>query len=192
MQIKTSIFCKNLLLENNHKGMTSQILDGIKKMDFTYDLGGNRNTMKYYGNDMLKRSKVYCGLYEKETDANGTKEICYISTHSGITAFNLKSFGSSNTFYQHIEHQGSPLVLTDQGGNEIFEQSFDAWGRRRNPTDWSYNNISLSQIPLCGYTGHKMIDEFGLINMNGRIYDPQLCRFLAPDMKISFDKIIYQ
>jgi len=36
-------------------------------------------------------------------------------------------------------------------------------------------------LPKRGYTGHEMIDEFGLINMNGRIYDPQLCRFLAPD-----------
>jgi len=36
-------------------------------------------------------------------------------------------------------------------------------------------------LPKCGYAGHEMIPEFNLINMNGRIYDPQLCRFLAPD-----------
>jgi len=35
--------------------------------------------------------------------------------------------------------------------------------------------------PKRGYTCHEMIPEFTLINMNGRIYDPQLCRFLAPD-----------
>ena len=181
MQIKTSIFCKNLLLEYNHQGMTSQILDGTKKMDFTYDYSGSRNTMKYYEGSTLKRSKIYCGMYEKETDSYGTKEICYVSTPSGITAFHLKTNGGSSVFYQHLDHQGSPLVLSDQGGNKINEQSFDAWGRRRNPNDYSYSNISLSSIPLRGYTGHEMIDEFTLINMNGRIYDPQLCRFLAPD-----------
>jgi len=181
MQIKTSIFCKNLLLEYNHQGMTSQILDGTKKMDFTYDYSGSRNTMKYYEGSTLKRSKIYCGMYEKETDSYGTKEICYVSTPAGTTAFHLKTNGGSAIFYQHLDHQGSPLVLSDQGGNKIYEQSFDAWGRRRKPTDYSYNNISLSSIPLRGYTGHEMIDEFNLINMNGRIYDPQLCRFLAPD-----------
>jgi len=36
-------------------------------------------------------------------------------------------------------------------------------------------------LPKCGYAGHEMVSEFNLINMNGRIYDPQLCRFLAPD-----------
>ncbi len=32
-----------------------------------------------------------------------------------------------------------------------------------------------------GYTGHEMMPEFGLINMNGRLYDPALGRFLSPD-----------
>jgi RHS repeat-associated protein len=32
-----------------------------------------------------------------------------------------------------------------------------------------------------GYTGHEMVCGFGLINMNGRLYDPYLQRFLSPD-----------
>ncbi|MCE7043811.1 RHS repeat-associated core domain-containing protein [Dyadobacter sp. CY312] len=32
-----------------------------------------------------------------------------------------------------------------------------------------------------GYTGHEMLDQFGLINMNGRVYDPVLGRMLSPD-----------
>ena len=43
-----------------------------------------------------------------------------------------------------------------------------------------------------GYTGHEMMGEFGLINMNRRslarseesngcVYDPTLARFLSPD-----------
>jgi len=33
----------------------------------------------------------------------------------------------------------------------------------------------------CGFTMHKMLPEFGLINMNGRMYDPALGRMLSPD-----------
>ncbi|SNS04600.1 RHS repeat-associated core domain-containing protein [Prevotella jejuni] len=29
--------------------------------------------------------------------------------------------------------------------------------------------------------GHEMLNEFNLINMNGRVYDPVLGRFLSPD-----------
>jgi RHS repeat-associated protein len=32
-----------------------------------------------------------------------------------------------------------------------------------------------------GYTGHEHMAGFGLINMNGRLYDPYLQRFLSPD-----------
>lgn len=32
-----------------------------------------------------------------------------------------------------------------------------------------------------GYTGHEMLPEFGIINMNGRLYDPLLGRFFSPD-----------
>ncbi len=35
-----------------------------------------------------------------------------------------------------------------------------------------------------GFTGHEMLDDLGLIHMNGRIYDPLIGRFLSPDPHI--------
>ncbi|CAM3818359.1 Rhs family protein [Vibrio vulnificus] len=32
-----------------------------------------------------------------------------------------------------------------------------------------------------GFTGHEMLDDMGLIHMNGRVYDPTLARFLSTD-----------
>jgi RHS repeat-associated protein len=32
-----------------------------------------------------------------------------------------------------------------------------------------------------GFTGYEHIDEMGLIHMNGRVYDPQIGRFLSAD-----------
>ncbi len=32
-----------------------------------------------------------------------------------------------------------------------------------------------------GYTGHEHYQDFGIINMNGRIYDPAMGRFFSPD-----------
>jgi RHS repeat-associated protein len=64
----------------------------------------------------------------------------------------------------------------------ILEYSFDAWGRRRNPTDWSYN---LTNEPALfagtGFTGHEHLPWFNLINMNGRLYDPLVGRMLSVD-----------
>ncbi|HFQ5352949.1 RHS repeat-associated core domain-containing protein [Vibrio vulnificus] len=32
-----------------------------------------------------------------------------------------------------------------------------------------------------GFTGHEMLDDVGLIHINGRVYDPTLARFLSTD-----------
>jgi RHS repeat-associated protein len=37
-----------------------------------------------------------------------------------------------------------------------------------------------------GFTGHEHLDIFMLVNMNGRIYDPSIGRFLSPDPVLQF------
>ncbi|MFW6327017.1 MAG: RHS repeat domain-containing protein, partial [Bacteroidota bacterium] len=80
-----------------------------------------------------------------------------------------------------IIHLGSLQYVLDASGNILEEYSFDAWGRRRNPVTWKYQNVPDPVYFSRGYTGHEHLEMFGLINMNGRIYDPVLCRFLSPD-----------
>jgi RHS repeat-associated protein len=41
-------------------------------------------------------------------------------------------------------------------------------------------SYSFSITNRC-YTGHEHLLQFGLINMNGRMYDPLLARMLSPD-----------
>ncbi|MCC7333046.1 MAG: hypothetical protein IT232_10620 [Flavobacteriales bacterium] len=60
--------------------------------------------------------------------------------------------------------------------------------------DWTYDDINIDAEPFVevgyesistwltrGYTGHEHLTQFGLINMNGRLYDPILGRMLSPD-----------
>ena len=72
--------------------------------------------------------------------------------------------------------------VTDASGNVVNEYNFDAWGRRRNFTDWSYTVAAQTDIlPDRGFTGHEYLPWFKLYNMNGRLYDPVVGRFLEPD-----------
>jgi len=41
--------------------------------------------------------------------------------------------------------------------------------------------VGRSSSQPSGYTGHQMLDDVGLIHMNGRLYDPFLGRFCAAD-----------
>ena len=38
-----------------------------------------------------------------------------------------------------------------------------------------------SSLTTHGFTGHEEIDPVGLVHMNGRVYDPEIGRFLSAD-----------
>jgi len=50
----------------------------------------------------------------------------------------------------------------------------------RNPDNRNDYNVTSTLFDR-GFTGHEHLPQFGLINMNGRVYDPFLARFLSPD-----------
>jgi len=83
-------------------------------------------------------------------------------------------------YYTLKDHQGS-LAATIHG-NTVERLSYDAWGRRRNTTNFGYDNVSHTFDR--GYTLHEHYDDFDLINMNGRLYDPILGRMLSPDIVV--------
>jgi RHS repeat-associated protein len=62
--------------------------------------------------------------------------------------------------------------------------SFGSWGNRRDfatLTALPPYNTDFTSVTTRGYTGHEHGDAFGIIHMNGRIYDPTLGRMLQAD-----------
>ncbi len=95
------------------------------------------------------------------------------------------SHGSSKVHYIHRDHLGSTDAITNAQGQLVEDLSFDAFGQKRSGADWSqatnfmFNPLSITSR---GYTGHEMLDEVGVIHMNGRTYDPKLGRFMQSDI----------
>ena len=95
----------------------------------------------------------------------------------------MKENGVWRLNYICRDYLGNITHITDNSGKLLAEYSYDAWGRMRNPVN---QNVYLpgSEPDLLlgrGYTGHEHLSVFGLINMNARLYDPVLGRFLSPD-----------
>jgi RHS repeat-associated protein len=101
---------------------------------------------------------------------------------------------STDKSYVYNDHLGSVDVITNAVGTirSNHSMSFDAWGSRRDGEDWSAKtaaSIVSALVPsgfsrpiaTRGYTGHEMVDDMGIIHMNGRIYDAKLGRFLQAD-----------
>ena len=138
-----------------------------------------RRKMQLYENGQLVKTRIYCGMCEKETDATANvKQYCYIAGGNGVTAVLI----NEDLYFLRRDVQGTITGLVNQNDSIVEEYSNDAWGRRRNPTNWTYDSIPQPQFMHRGYTFHEMLDEFGLINMNGRCYDPVVGRFLSPDI----------
>ena len=46
-------------------------------------------------------------------------------------------------------------------------------------------SASTTQTTRRGFTFHEQIDNIGLIHMNGRVYDPNVGRFMSTDPLIA-------
>ena len=107
-----------------------------------------------------------------------------ISKTRGFAVVETDGDGKHTLHYILKDHLGSWTTITDSNGDVEQELSFDAWGNRRDPNTWFRNwNNPVYEEPMFdrGYTGHEHLYASGLINMNGRCYDPVMSSFLSVD-----------
>ncbi|MDR0866129.1 MAG: hypothetical protein LBO74_14530 [Candidatus Symbiothrix sp.] len=84
-------------------------------------------------------------------------------------------------YYAHTDYQGSLIALSNANGTVVERYAYDPWGNRRNPTNWTQPDTRTAFLLNRGYTMHEHLDDFKLINMNGRVYDPLTAQFFSPD-----------
>ena len=100
----------------------------------------------------------------------------------------VRDYGSSTWALHRVlrDNQGSIVTVASATGSVRQSMAYDAWGALRNPsTGEAYAPDAQPELLLGrGYTGHEHLPEFGLINMNARLYDPALGRFLNPDPEV--------
>ncbi|WP_444897527.1 RHS repeat-associated core domain-containing protein [Microbulbifer sp. SSSA005] len=167
----------------------SEITKDGHKTEFLY--GPERK--RYLRKDIAKNGQItetrYIGNVEKVTQGGNTEIKRYLPGGALVT---ISSTGRQSR-YIHKDHLGSLDVITDSLGQIAEDEngnrqqfSFDAWGQRRSALDWGTLLSSeltgfATEITTRGFTGHEMLDQVGLIHMNGRIYDPRLAKFLQAD-----------
>jgi len=177
------------------------LAEGNNTLAYTYGYDRQRIFMEEHANGTI-RTKRYVGGCEfvtlTENNTTTEKTLTYLSSPIGIFAV-VETVGmDENLHYILKDHLGSWATITDCQGNIEQELSFDAWGNRRNPETWH----SSSQLPEPmfdrGFTGHEHLYAFGLINMNGRMYDPLMSSFLSvdayvqsPDNSQNFNRYAY-
>jgi RHS repeat-associated protein len=116
----------------------------------------------------------YAGeLYRRTIAASGAVEhAARIPTPDGLVIeAELQPSGQHRFKFLQTDYLGSVLSMADGDGTRIGNTAaYSPFGVPTNPVDsWS------------AFTSHESDDDLGLINMKGRMYDPQLGRFLTAD-----------
>lgn len=183
---------------------------GGNNITFTYGPENTRTSVTYQDLSVpsvitTELTKYYSNNYEANVEhvSGDSRELCYIWAGDELVAiiehgYPFGSPSTGNIYYVHTDHLGSVTEVLDNTGlgggsfNGILEErSFDAWGRPRDPGTFApyTNSVPPGWMFDRGYTGHEHIWLYtgsaqydnGIINMNGRLYDPLVGRMLSPD-----------
>jgi len=181
---------------------------GVAQFDF--DAAGSRARQflvrTFADTSTADVTTLYLGSYEREihrtTAAGSSTPVTQKTLHRhnlGGAIYTVEQTPGNNPVHKLAtiltDHLGSTDVLLIGTWNgsawsnfQSERQSFNPWGERRNANTWAGLRTGSGDDRQTsganykrGFTGHEMLDDFGLIHMNGRIYDPELGRFLSPD-----------
>ncbi len=165
-----------------------------EQIDFLYNASLQRSHM-FYGSDdadianrpLIRHYSEDGGMeITRDLNAGKTSFVFYLSGDAYSAPAIYKEVHNANgttndLYYLHRDHLGSILLISDVDGNLVEKRQFDAWGNLVKLEDGAGNPLAAFRIIDRGYTGHEHLLGVGLINMNGRLYDPKLHRFISPD-----------
>lgn len=156
---------------------------------------GNELTRFFYGPDGARYKRIDQG-------SNATTQTLYLGNVelvlknstplvrrylAGVAIMEIEPVLNTRTVKRLLhDHLGSVSVVVSNANRTVLERyDYDAFGQRRaalgDPRGgWSFNPNQLPQTNR-GFTGHEMLDAFGLVHMNGRVYDSRTARFLQAD-----------
>lgn len=186
----------------NSFNKSTHIFEGTEGSEFEYDVNGRRTQQLIFEGTNVTKKIYIAETYEmKERLVNPAEpdralwqwepvhSRIYVDTPAGRVgiyeqAALTNGTGAVTRSWLHKDHLSSVVAVSDASAN-ITHYSYDAWGNRRDPSDWSpatINNQPTTSLSTDrGYTGHEQLDHLQLVHMNGRIYDPVIGRMISPD-----------
>ncbi|MCR4836068.1 MAG: hypothetical protein K5899_06765, partial [Bacteroidaceae bacterium] len=179
---------------------------------FDYDADWNRTIMSVYKNANVNSitdangnitsrpsnilyDRIYVNnRYEVHYDHNSAPTHYYYvggSPESALAVVTMSEGHIQKTEYIYRDDQGSITGLMDNQGNITYFY-YDPWGRPANANGTPYpNGYRTGKKFIRGYISQEYYEEFGLINLNARLYNPHIGRFYTPDPVLYTDGDVF-
>jgi len=164
-----------------------KVTQGTKSAEFAFGAGHERVLQVRRTVGTVTDRTVYVGaLYERVLSTGGLIEHKhYILGPTGrIAVYTDRSDFTKDTRWFHTDGLGSITVISDEAGRVLKRHTYDAWGKQATSYTNTGAGITNTAPSTRGFTDHEMLGDFGLIHMNGRVYDPVLGRFLSADPNV--------
>jgi len=174
-------------LTYNAYNKVTLVAQGDTQYSIVYGLDRQRIESVLKDKGKVKYTRLYMGSYERKTSADGVvTHVDYIYAPTGLAAIHKRTGTRQGTYYVLTDNIGSVSVVTDYMGNIVNRYYYTAWGGRVRTDNGEYDHATYfgdegGDVTDRGYTCHEHLTPLNLIDMNGRIYDPVLARFLSPD-----------
>ncbi len=205
---------RTLTYSSSNKALT--IASGGLNVDLIYGADGNRVVQQIGDGATAARTIYVgltgdgASVYERTRYGTGKiehTEFVYAGNAHGGAPFAIRTLtddggiiigpdGLGEMKYYHRDHLGSVTAMSDReghvvdsatGGRDPSVFGYDAWGAQRTPEGTALDPMSVDPPQgHRGFTGQETIGAVGLVNMNGRLYDPVVGRFLSPDTNTQF------
>lgn len=160
----------------------TSITQGSKFSTLVY--GPNQDRIKHSDSNG-RITKYVGGIYEEVTKGEVTQKIHYVGDFALLISQGENTSATYVHEYLHRDHIGSIVAISKGKVETIADVSWQAngaWGERRfNQWNGPLDNLLIPTSTAKGFTDHEHLDAVGLIHMNGRVYDPELGRFMSAD-----------
>lgn len=168
-----------------------------------YQYNGNQNRVKKEHNGVVTYyfGKDYEVVIETNKEGKRVRRMRHhifagnelVATHEKTLVEGEKR--EDKTAYVHRDALGSVDTVTDEAGKIVQQQRYTPFGEDLDVID---ANNQYRKDEIRGYTGHENVGQTGLINMNARLYDPVIGRFIQADTMIpepgnvqSYNRYVY-
>ena len=154
----------------NPFGKAALIMEGVNSQRLFYGSDKTRWMQVDSVNGQVTAKTYYFDDFEMRVSGNHTHKYHFLE--EGLLTYKYDSWLTDH-YYLLTDNVGSITHVVNGEGGSMFDAGYDAWGKQKVMS----NSIGFFR----GYGGHEMLPQYRLVNMDGRMYDYALARFLSPD-----------